>query len=198
MVALLQVLSAQKRVMINGHQMNTTFIGEAYPPSVQPVCSLDPILLHDLRLEIHHRGRVLIVKTFCEPVRMSAIQNAIEDIQGSVDRLSIYNLPSATPVDKVLPKGAIVAVKEPYFKATADGGVMVRVDHPSDLVVLEPHDSSVPSQWRREVKAALTVSRLKDEGNTAFKNRNWQRAGELYTEALAKSDNNADLRSTLY
>lgn len=190
-------MSAQMRVMMNQHQTSTTFIGEAYPPSVESVCSLIPILLHDLRLEIHHSGRVLIVKTFCEPVRISAIQNAIEDIQGNVDRLSIYNLPSATPIDKVLPKGTIVAVKEPYFKATADGGVMVRVDHPSDFVLLEPHDSSVPPQWRREAKTALAASRLKDEGNTALKNRNWQRAGELYTEALAKSDNNADLRSTL-
>lgn len=183
---------------MNRHQISTAFIGEAYPPSVEPVCSLIPILLHDLRLETHHRGRMLIVKTFCEPVRISAIQNAIEDMEGSVDRLSIYNLPSAIPIDKVIPKGAIVAVKEPYFKATADGGAMVRVDHPSDFVLLEPHDSSVPPQWRREVKAALAGSRLKNEGNTAFKNGNWQRARELYTEALAKSDSNADLRSTLH
>lgn len=180
------------------HHIRTTFIGEAYPPSIEPISSLKPILLRDLKLEIHHRGRVLIVKTFCEPIRISSIQNAVEDIQGAVDRLSVYNLPSASPMHRVLPKGAIVAVKEPYFKSTADGGVVVRVDHPSDIVLLEPHDSLVPSQWQRGPKAAKTGSQLKEEGNTAFKHGNWQQAGELYTEALAKADNDTDLRRTLH
>lgn len=176
----------------------TTFIGEAYPPSVEPICSLTPILLRDLRLEVHHIGRVLIVKTFCEPVRITAIQNAIEDIQGNVNRLSIYNFPSATRTDSVLPQGAIVAVKEPYFKATADGGVTVRVDHPSDFVLLKASDSLVPPQWRREPKANLTGSRLKEAGNNAFKQGGWQEACELYTEAITKSENDNELRSTLH
>lgn len=192
-----QYLNAQMKALMNRHHMRTTFIGEAYPPSIEPMSSLTPILLHDLKLEIHHRGRLLIVKTFCEPIRISSIQNAIEDVRGAVDRLSVYNLPSTSPMDRVLPKGAIVAVKEPYFKATAEVSVMVRVDHPSDIVLLEPHDSLVPSQWRRGPKAAKTASQLKEEGNTAFKHGNWQQAGEFYTEALAKADNNTDLRRTL-
>lgn len=178
--------------------MKTTFIGEAYPPSVEPISRLSPIFLRDLRLEVHHMGRVLIAKTFCEPVRISAIQNAIEDIMGSVNRLSIYNLPTATPIDMVLPKGAVVAVKEPYFKATAEGGVMVRVDHPSDFVLLDPQDILIPTQWRRAPKPTMTGSQLKEQGNTAFKQGNWQNPGELYTEALDKTDNNIDLRSTLH
>lgn len=178
--------------------MRTTFIGEAYPASIEPIYSLTPILLRDLRLEVHHRGRFLIVKTFCEPVQITAIQNAIEDVQGSVNRLSIYNLPSATRLDSVLPQGAIVAVKEPYFKAAADGGVMVRVDHPSDFVMLMASDSLVPPQWRRESKATMTAPQLKEEGNTAFKQGKWQNARELYTEAFAKCENDIELRSALH
>lgn len=183
---------------MNQHHMTTTFIGEAYLPSIEPISSLKPILLRDLRLEVHHRGRVLVAKTFCEPIQISAIQNAIEDVEGNVNRLSIYNLPSATPLDKVLPQGAVVAVKEPYFKAAADGGVMVRVDHPSDFVMLKASDSSVPPQWRTELKATMTASQLKDEGNTAFRHGKWQEAAEFYTEAIAKSDNDTELRSTLH
>lgn len=174
-----------------------TVIGEAYPPSIQPISILTPILLSDLKLETHHRGRVLIVKTFCEPIRISSIQNAVEDIQGSVDRLSVHNLPSAFPMDRVLPKGAIVAVKEPYLKATADGGIMVQVDHPSDFVLLDSHDPLVPPQWRTDSKAATAGSQLKEEGNTAFKRSNWQDAGKLYTEALALAGSDTDLRRTI-
>lgn len=193
-----QSLIDQMMALLNRYPMRTTFIGEAYPPSIEPISSLTPILLRDLKLEIHHRGRVLIVKTFCEPIRVSSFQNAVEDVQGDVDRLSVYNLPPASPIDKVLPKGTIVAVKEPYFKATADGGVMVRVDHPSDFVLLEPRDSLVPSEWRRAPKAATTGSELKEKGNAAFKQGNWQEAGEFYTEALAMADTNTDLRRTLH
>ncbi|KAH8768309.1 hypothetical protein F5883DRAFT_644096 [Diaporthe sp. PMI_573] len=182
-------LDAQTRTLMNKGHVRTTFIGEAYPPSVEPISSLTTILLHDLLLETHHRGRVLIVKTFGDPIRKSGIHNAIEDVQGSVDRLSVYNLPSRTPLDRVLPKSAVIAVKEPYFKATVDDGVMVRVDHPSDAVLLEPHDSSVPPQWQTSLKATMTGSQLKEVGNTAFKQ------GDC--EALAKTDNNTDLRLTL-
>lgn len=194
----IQYLSTQMSALFNRHQMQTTFIGEAYPPSIEPISSLTPILLRDLKLEIHHRGRVLIVKTFCEPIRVSSIQNAVEDTQGAVERLSVYNLPSASPLNDVLPKGGIVAVKEPYFKATADGGVTVRVDHPSDFVLLKPHDPLVPSQWKTGPQVALTECQLKEKGNTAFKHGNWQEAGECYTRALAMADNHTDLRQTLH
>lgn len=195
--SLLQLLSAQMGVLMTGLDMKTIFIGEAYPPSVAPISSLSPIPLRDLRLELHHLGRVLIARTFCEPVRICAIQNAIEDSTGSVNRLSIYNLPSTTPIDMVLPKGAVVAVKEPYLEATADGGVMVRVDHPSDFVLLDLQNNLVPAQWRA-AKPAMTGSQLKEAGNIEFKQGNWQKAGELYTEALAKTDNDIDLRLTLH
>lgn len=193
-----QALEAQMQTLMNQHHMRTTFIGEAYPPSLEPISNLDPILLRDLRLEVHHRGRVLIAKAFCEPIRISSIQNAIEDVEGGVNRLSIYNLPSTIPMDRVLPKGAIIAVKEPYFKATADGGIMVRVDHPSDCVLLESHHSSVPPRWRKGPKVAMMGTQLKEEGNTAFKQGDWDKAIGFYTEALAKTDDNPDLRSTLH
>ncbi|KAL1851355.1 hypothetical protein Daus18300_012601 [Diaporthe australafricana] len=195
-------LSAHMSGLMNQHTMKTTFIGEAYPPCLEPMSSLEPVLLRDLKLETHHRGRILVVKTFCDPIRLSSIQNAIEDVRGDVDRISIYNLPSTTSLARVLPKGAIVAVKEPYYKATADGGVMVRVDHPSDIVLLEPHDTLMPPQWRKEQKPIMSAFQLKEKGNAAFKNRDWQAAGEIFSEALTKTINDADadpdLRLTLH
>lgn len=177
--------------------MSTTFIGETYSPSFEPISSLTPITLHELWLETHHRGRILIVRTFCEPIRRSAIQNAIEDVRGDVDRLSIYNLPSTTRPDRILPKSAIVAVKEPYLEATIDGGFMVRVDHPSDFVLLEPDEDLVPPQWKRSARKTVTGSQLKESGNTAFKQGEWQKARQSYSEALTKNHIDTDLRLTL-
>ncbi len=69
--------------------VRSCFVSEAYPPCTLPLSSLVPIHLRDLALETHHRGRVLIVKTFSEPNRLVSIQNAIEDELGDVDRLDI-------------------------------------------------------------------------------------------------------------
>lgn len=185
------------RALMNQHHMNSTIIGEAYPPSVEPISSLTPIMLHDLLLEKHHRGQVLIVRTFCEPVRDSAVQNAIEDVQGNVNRLFIYNLPPTTPVDKVLPKFALVAVKEPFLRVESDKYMAVQVDHPSDLILLKPDDFLVPLQWRNAPKTTMSGPQLKIEGNKAFKQGDWQRAKEIYSEALKKTDNSTELRLTL-
>lgn len=182
--------------LMNQHHMRTTFIGEAYPPSLEPMSCLTPITLRDLRLEIHHRGRVLVAKTFCEPIRTSSMKYAIEDIQGNVDYLCIYNLPSVPPMDRILPKGVVIAVKEPYLEMTSDDGVAVRVDHPSDVILLDSHDSLVPSHWRSP-RVAMTGSQLKEEGNVAFRQGNWQKAADCYTAALTRADNNTDLHSSV-
>lgn len=184
---MLQIVEVQRELLMNNYHITTTFIGDAYPPSLMPLSSLVPINLDDMSLERHHRGRMLIVKTFCQPIRISGIKNAIEDVLGNVDLLSICNLPSATPVDSVLPKSAVLAVKEPYYEVTADGS-MVRVDHPSDLVLLEPHDLLVPRQWRADHQSAMTVSELKTMGDKALEECNWKEAARLYSEALVNCD----------
>lgn len=183
-------------------------IGEAYPPCTQPIRNLEPILLQDLRLETHHSGKVIFLKTFCAPVGLASIQNAVEDTAGDVDRLTIYNLPSQTPLDKVLPPGAVVAIKQPYYKETADGGVAIRVDHPSDFVMLEASDDLVPSKWRRQPKTQPTAAELKQKGNELLAKKNWEEAASLYSKALLALPSGGDdidekeedlgLRRTLY
>lgn len=146
----------------------------------------------DLTLETQHRGRYLVVRAFGEPNRVIAIQNAVEDEFGDVDRLAIYNLlPTVKPGD-ILPPGAIVAVKEPFYKRTADGGLFVRVDHPSDVVLLRPGNQLIPPRLAppQEIESDLTdpsvaVLDLKEQGNALFKRGKWQQADDFYSDAIA-------------
>jgi tetratricopeptide (TPR) repeat protein len=185
------------------HMIRHCFIGEAYPPCVLPVSRLVPIMLRELTLETQHRGRVLIVRAFSEPNRMTSIQNAIDDELGDVERLAVYNLlPSVLPND-VLPRGSIFAVKEPYYKRTADGGLLVRVDHPSDLVPLKPGNAMIPlSLAPRIVELGVSALRRKQEGNAAFVKEKWQVAVDCYSEGLdtleAENTVDEDLRRTLH
>ena len=192
----------QKLMNPSQHTIATTFIGEPYPPCTKPISSLAPITLRELKLETHHRGRVLIVRTFGIPTRLSAIQSAIEDENKDVDRLAIQNLPLTAVTEKVLPSGAIVAIKEPYYKITADEGVMIRVDHPSDFLRLESGDALIPARLRSipgQNNQNKTSTQLKENGNTASRRGDWQTAADYYTMALGLcQDAEEDLRRILY
>ncbi|KAJ2992462.1 hypothetical protein NUW58_g2161 [Xylaria curta] len=184
-------LAAMKSNMLAfSGQMNvrSCFIGAAYPPCTLPLSSLKPIHLRDLTLETQHRGRVLIVRTFSEPTSMTSIQSAVEDEVGDVERLAIYNLLPTTAADRVLPLGVVVAIKEPYYKRTADGGLFVRVDHPTDFVPLKAGNSIIPpSLAAGTTKASPSALRLKEDGNAAFKRGDFQVAADFYSDALEAS-----------
>lgn len=52
-----------------------------------------------------------------------AIEAAIEDPDGTVQLLALYNFPSmmqagVDDIDAVLPVGTILAIREPYFKTS--------------------------------------------------------------------------------
>ncbi|PSR81369.1 hypothetical protein BD289DRAFT_484477 [Coniella lustricola] len=181
---LAMAMEASKVASHDDNEIKTTTMDDAYLPCTEPLDSLRPVLLKDLLLETHNRGRVVFLKTMDAPVRMISIRNTVEDSAGDVERLAIYNLPSQTPADQVLPRGAVLAIKEPYYRFTDDGGVAIRVDHPSDFVLLNVGDERVPSQWRVQPKTPLTASELKQKGNDAAVKKKWEEAASYYSKAL--------------
>ncbi|KAL7924681.1 hypothetical protein ACQKWADRAFT_319251 [Trichoderma austrokoningii] len=185
--------TGMRNLMAQPHQVRSCFIGEAYPPCTMPLSSLVPIHIRDLKLETQHRGHVLIVRTFCEPDYLASVQNAIEDESGEVNRLAIYNLLPTTDPNAVLPKGAIVAIKEPYYKCTADGGVIVRVDHPTDFELLKPGHGMIPRGFNaRIMQIGQTAMHLKDEANAKFSSGDFREAIEIYSDALDACDPGED------
>lgn len=97
----------------------------------------------------------------------------------------------------MLPKDAVFAVKEPFFELPKKDEPLIRVDHPSNLVkvldVQRRNFKGLSSEGAPEIRSAL---QYKDDGNAAFKSKNYLSAVELYTEALQTSkDDDAALRS---
>jgi tetratricopeptide (TPR) repeat protein len=124
---------------------------------------LKPVSLTELLLETHHRGKVLVIRTFGHAIRLSGVQIAVEDSRGDVDRLALYNDNADLLPRLLLPTGALFAIKEPFYKKTADGGYNIRVDHPTDLKV---------------------ASEVKEEANGLYKKGCLDEALESYTKAL--------------
>ena len=70
------------------------------------------------------------MRTFTNSIRLIAVQAGIEDETGGVDHLSLYNSDPKLKPAQVLPKDAVFAIKEPYYKALLAGGYVVRIGKP--------------------------------------------------------------------
>ncbi|GAB7351869.1 hypothetical protein MBLNU459_g2420t1 [Dothideomycetes sp. NU459] len=110
--------------------------------------------------------------------------NAVEDETGDVDRIAVYSFNNSLPPHGVLPQDALLAIKEPYYKISADGSSMLRVDHPSDLVPLDAAHNLVPEVWRA-VETNKTAIDWKDEGNAALSQKEYAEAYRCYTKGLS-------------
>lgn len=116
-------------------------------------------------------------------MRLVAVELSIEDTNGDVLLLAIYNMPgllqaSLEALDAYFPIGTILAIREPWMKvAGADltsNNSMIRVDSPSDVVIIHPPHSLLSGiTWRTKLPVSLSISRTADQwktlGNTYYK-----------------------------
>jgi len=147
-----------------------------YRPCYLPLAHLKKIFLKDLKFETHHRGSFLLLRVFCQPFRKSAVVAAIEDETRDVDRLVLYHTREVLRAFEVLPEGSVVTIKEPFYHMEEDGRYALRVDHPSDMVVLDHCHKLCPEQWQNREETQMTALSWKLEGDRAI-------AREKYLEA---------------
>jgi hypothetical protein len=97
-------------------------------------------------------------------VRRVAIELSIEDPNGDVVLLTLYNFPGLFLANhKVLeahfPVGTVLAIREPWMKfpsASSHQHSIIRVDSPSDILILEPSNPIIQdTRW----KTAPTIYR---------------------------------------
>lgn len=101
---------------------------------------------------------------------------AIEDETKDVDRLALYHTKEALRAFEILPEGTVVTVKEPFYHMEEDGRYALRVDHPSDMVVLEHHHKLCPEQWQDREETHMTALDWKLEGDKAIKRKEYLEA----------------------
>lgn len=107
--------------------------------------------------------------------------NAVEDENGGCDLVQLYNMDETRDPRKILPKGQVFIVKEPFYKLNIAGGTSIRVDHVSDVIFLSPDDNRVPLKWQPRITPAnKTTMDWKEEGNTLFRNGEFHEAIEWY------------------
>ncbi|GLJ21794.1 hypothetical protein SUGI_0406800 [Cryptomeria japonica] len=157
--------------------IRTASISENQIPCVEE--NLQEIPAKKLQIGHHHEGRVLFGTLCAEAHRMVAITTVLEDDCGNVVQITIYNVPISiwrtADVRKLYPKGARVAVKEPYFKRADDGLLTVCVDNPNNIEILD-----VPQQDT----SLVDLLQLRGEGNKCFRDSKWEGTIEFYSTCI--------------
>ena len=101
----------------------------------------------------------------------------IEDENGNVDKLAMYNQADGSILSNI-PEGCVVAVKEPYYKQTAEHDFIISVDHPSDVLLLRFKDPIIPARLKVGTEAAMTktAAEWRSVGDAAFIQRDFPTA----------------------
>lgn len=120
------------------HSARQTFCGDIYCSKL-PLDQLTRIGIKNLKMEIKHEGKYLLLRLIEPCFRMSGIMTVVEDPEGSVCILSLYNYieKDSVNVEELLPVGTILALKEPHYKFTNSNSCVIRCDSPSDVIILE-------------------------------------------------------------
>ncbi|KAL3465439.1 hypothetical protein BJX64DRAFT_297184 [Aspergillus heterothallicus] len=172
---------------VNSQILQSSFVPPAYPPSVAELSSLKKIRIKDLTLETHHRGTYILLRAVTPTDIMTAIMAVVEDEDGEVLVLPIYNQEKILSSDGRFTEGAVMLVKEPYLKLMAHGDPGIRVDHLSDIRFLSDHDPLVPAPWKRTPESAQSADSWKATGNSHFSKGEYHLAQNCYSKALDSS-----------
>jgi tetratricopeptide (TPR) repeat protein len=146
----------------------------------------------ELRMETHHRGKLLKVRRVADVVKLVTCSwTVVQDEAGEMERLEIC-LHKSRYGREVL-EGDVFQVKEPWFTVSEMGENTIRIDHPSDLVVCTADsshstknggDSDNAVNITALTLAAETAKECKEQGNLALKQRSLPLAHKHYTHGL--------------
>lgn len=81
-------------------------------------------------------------------------------------------------MDPIVTKGSVVAIKQPCWSELVEGGFHIRVDHPSDLVLLDPNSDMTPVEWRLQsmIDENKSAMQWKEEGDAMFLEKRFRNA----------------------
>ena len=154
--------------------MEIVCVEAPYPPCTLALPDLELVFLSNLRLNSHHRGRVLLAKLVdIVDVTWKNMLAAIEDVKGDVVFLDLYFVCMNKDAGKTWPRlESWLAIKDPFFTVEEIFVTeCILVDHPSDLVYAKtwpltflghadlgrPKNESTPLEWKESDNAALAA-----------------------------------------
>ncbi|KAI1119108.1 hypothetical protein F5Y14DRAFT_446319 [Nemania sp. NC0429] len=111
--------------------LTTSQVPPSYAPSVYEADDLTPMSLSQMQLQIHHRGRKVMLRVITPQDTMNATMAVAEDEKGIAVLLQLYHQfkPSTADPEDMLRPNMVLVVKEPFFKTAGDGAYSIRYSH---------------------------------------------------------------------
>ncbi|GAA5901661.1 hypothetical protein JCM8208_001569 [Rhodotorula glutinis] len=180
-----------------GAQILWNFLGFGKHSSSTPLDQLKPIRFKEMMVTKTHEGRFLLCRIVSSPIKVVGLTFVVEDQDGRVDMLAIYNLSlngtvTGPDLDNLFPRGAILAVREPTYKPNATGTCyVVRLDSPTDYEILSPrHPLVMGARWATPPLATPRPASFeyKALGNRYFADKKDLLAVKAYSDGLVATD----------
>ncbi|KAJ6643846.1 Methyltransferase [Pseudolycoriella hygida] len=148
-------------------------------------------------------GKFLLCRSICPPSISTALATVADDPNGNLAvRIALYNFvrnpKHQFPKDvyQYLPVGSIIAIMNPWFKTTMDGGLSVRCDNPAEVKILSQSmvkeifgnltwKGQIPAKYRpKKLMPGDSVVDWKRSGNDYFVQKRYSEAIDAYTSGI--------------
>uniref|UniRef100_A0A914Z667 SET domain-containing protein n=1 Tax=Panagrolaimus superbus TaxID=310955 RepID=A0A914Z667_9BILA len=159
---------------------------------------LEPINLCDMKVPMIHEGKYLVCQVKGKPYSVIGlatpspyfgVHTLIEDLNGDIEELAMYNFRHKVDDVNWLPLGTILIIKEPWLRyGSQSKTASLRVDSPSDVIFVDPIDNEVlekigATKWH-DSKLSKNAEVWQKEANECFKKGKYEMALKLYDRAI--------------
>lgn len=133
---------------------------------------------------------MVVVRTICEPHQpgqLLPILNVVEDDTGKVVHIEVY-FASTVPQAAVLASGNVLAIKAPRLEMS-DYGRVIRVVHPSDIMILSQGHELMPKAFARsaETSSSMSVWDWKEHAKASMEREEYTKAIVQYSDAIERA-----------
>ncbi|GBC08897.1 hypothetical protein RclHR1_08470008 [Rhizophagus clarus] len=168
------------------------------------------ISIANLEVDKVHTGKFLLCQVISRCVKMSPLFTLVEDPEGDVERIALYNWAeqSAIPVkdrkkvlsigeaSKFLPVGTKLVIKNPYYQTASsfdaiispdgpsisnDFDVIIRSDNPNDIIVINKYDDLLNNiKWFRNLNQEKEIINKKSVYDKILSADDFRQSGNKY------------------
>ncbi|RIA92348.1 hypothetical protein C1645_765374 [Glomus cerebriforme] len=155
-------------------------------------------------------NRFLICRVIARFVKIDALFTLVEDPEGNVERLVLYNWTNYSEKDQsnsfyidqfFLPVGTQLVIKNLSYQIATDGNTIIHSDNPEDVIVIYRNDDELFNdlKWSTDLKEEVVKSKTVDEfrhcGNEYFALNNYKAAIDEYSGGIKLEPENVTLHS---
>ncbi|CAG8454341.1 12518_t:CDS:2 [Cetraspora pellucida] len=130
------------------------------------------VSIKDLRVNEENYGKFLVCRVITKCIKINALLTIVEDPEGDVERLALYNLNlkssaqvkgpmkplSVDQASKYLPIGTQIIIRNPSYQISGDGNPIICSDNPDDVIIIVDSNVQLPD-------AAWATDRPKERYN---------------------------------